>query len=254
MSPLCSAGRSTPGTAYRLGGRCSVNSIHSQQPQWPALLAHFRSDPAAWCTLEQEHFPTYRGCKELGLYPSLMPTKSNRKGTTLARFWSTPCGPSFPSSFCVLSLFSVSVPNFVLIFFCLVRGEEKLQLWRACGYSAGSTLETNSRLIWGLKTFQFGTWSHWLKWKVHFFLCYCHSILSCPSGLIFVLTRREVSMVQRRDVLPALITKPAGLLLNQEKFFFWGRDNPEWAPATWPDWGRASVLLIFNWAVGKREY
>lgn len=78
----------------------------------------------------------------------------------------------------------------------------------------------NSKVIWGLKGPQFGTWSHWLKWQVHFFLCYWHGILSCPSGLIFVLTRRKVSVVQRRAVLPALITKPAGLLLKPREVWF----------------------------------
>lgn len=188
--------------------------------------------------------------RKLGLYPSLMATKSNRKGTALTRFLSAPGGPSFPTGFCVLSLFSISVPNFVQIFFCLVRDEGKLQLWSACVYPKVGTLETKHQVDLGLK-FQFGTWSHWLKWQVHFFFCYWHSLLSCPSGLIFVLTRRKVSMVQRKAVLPTLITKPAGLLLNQEKFVFWGRYNPEWA---WPPWGRAFVLLIFNRGVRKREY
>lgn len=187
--------------------------------------------------------------RRLNLYPPLLPTKSNRKGTALARFWSTSRGPSFPSSFCVLSLFSISVPIFVPIFFCLVRGEVKLHLWRRCGYPAVGTLETKQQTGLGLK-FQFGTWSHWLKWQVHFFFCYWHSLLCCPSGLIFVLTRRKVSMVQRRAVLPALITKPAGLLLNQKRFAVRGIYNPEWALVAWPAWGRAPVLLIFNRAAG----
>lgn len=148
--------------------------------------------------------------RRLSLYPSLMPTKSNRKGTALARFWSTPCGPPFPSSFCVLySPFLCQI--LCQYFFALseVRGN------CSSGGHVGTqqcTLETKQQVDLGLK-FQFGTWSHWLKWQVHFLFCYWHS---CPSGLIFVLTRRKVSMVQRRAVLPAPIKKPAGLLLNQK--------------------------------------
>lgn len=88
---------------------------------------------------------------KLDLFPSLVPTKSNRNGSALARFWSTLGDPSFPRNFCVLSLFSVSVPNFVPIFFCLVRAEGKLQLWRGCGCPAVGTLETKQQIDLGLK-------------------------------------------------------------------------------------------------------
>lgn len=95
---------------------------------------------------------------------------------------------------------------------CSSRGDVDAQQW--------VPWRPNSKLIWGLKGSQFGTWSHWLKWQVHFFLCYWHSILSCLSGLLFVLTRRKVSIVQRRVFLPALLTKPAGLLPNPREVFF----------------------------------
>lgn len=148
-----------------------LRRLYSLRTAWVAItLCQSQVWSCSIFLLERQHLPLYRGPStdlrsKWVFWPLSCPlSKSSRKGSGLARFRSAPGGPVLPRSFCGFS-FSLSLPNFLPIFFSLVRSERKLHLWRGCGYPAVdvSSWRPNSKWILGSKASQSGGWSHWLK-------------------------------------------------------------------------------------------